>query len=516
MSQVGTNLESETPSVSRNGHLNGDAARADGDDSRHAESVHQRTVAQDTDHGPTRSEQAASETAAVCAKFLAELSRQMRTPMSSLLGVAQMLLDTHLTEAQKEFADTVADSVNALTAMAEDIADFSRRLAAGDACLLAHQLELNGNGCGDQHSNGNGASFIAHSVDTTYRGAEGMAAKAGRNGSRHSVSDAIANFTTRVPAETAKLIRILVAEDHITNQKVMLRMLARLGFTADAVANGIEAVAAITRSPYDIILMDCQMPGLDGYEATRQIRRAGGRFGSTPIIAVTANAMAGDREKCLASGMNDYMSKPVLAQTLAGKLEKWILPDAAVGAITLAQSPPTAPSHDGAASMQKIAPPTAPVPAPASAEQAASEPAKEASPAMEASPDREDIGPPVDEVALENLRSMDAGDEGFMAQIIDLFLSDLRERIDALKEAAVQRDGDALKRVAHALKGSCGHFGAAHLAALCRKTEQIGIQQPVGDASAIIREMETEATRVRTALEKAKADAIANSATRRN
>jgi CheY-like chemotaxis protein len=513
MSQVGTNRDFETPSVSRHGHLNGDAARADGEASRQAESLDRLTLAPDTVPATSQSQPAESETAELCAKFLAQLSRQMRTPMSSLLGVAQMLLDTHLTEAQKEFADTVADSVNALTAMADEIADFSRRLTSGDACLLARQLELNGNGCGDQHSNGNGASFVAHSVDATYRGAEDMPAKAGRNGSRHSVSDAIANFSTRVPAETAKLIRILVAEDHLTNQKVMLRMLARLGFTADAVANGIEAVAAITRSPYDIILMDCQMPGLDGYEATRQIRKAGGRFGSTPIIAVTANAMAGDREKCLASGMNDYMIKPVLAQTLAGKLEKWILPDTAVGAIDLPQSPPTAPSQDGAASTHEIALPTLAVPAPASAQQAASEPAKEASSAKEPS---EEIGPPVDEGALENLRSMDAGEEGFMAQIIDLFLSDLRERIDALKEAAVQRDGDCLKRVGHALKGSCGHFGAAHLAALCRKTEQIGLQQPVGDASAILRELETEANRVRAALEKAKADAIANTATRRN
>jgi CheY-like chemotaxis protein len=515
MSQVGTNRESETPSVSRNGHLNGDAARAGGDASQQAASVN-RPAARATVHAPTQSEQTASETAALCAKFLAQLSHQMRTPMSSLLGVAQMLLDTHLTEAQKEFADTVADSVNALSAMADAIADFSRRLTSEDGRRQAHQHELKGNGCGDQPSNGNGASFIAHSVDPSDRGAADMPAKAVRNGSRHSISNAIANFSTRIPAETARLIRILVAEDHITNQKVMLRMLARLGFTADAVANGIEAVAAITRSPYDIILMDCQMPELDGYEATRQIRKAGGRFGSTAIIAVTANAMTGDREKCLASGMNDYMTKPVLAQTLAGKLEKWILPDAAVGAINPPPSPPIAPSHDEAASVQKIAQPTAAVPAPASAKQAASEPVMEASPAKDASPAMEDIGPPVDEVALENLRSMDAGDEGFMSQIIDLFLSDLRERIDALKEAAVQRDGDALKRVAHALKGSCGHFGAAHLAALCRKTEQIGIQQPVGDASAIIREMETEATRVRTALEKAKADAIANMATRRN
>jgi HPt (histidine-containing phosphotransfer) domain-containing protein len=107
---------------------------------------------------------------------------------------------------------------------------------------------------------------------------------------------------------------------------------------------------------------------------------------------------------------------------------------------------------------------------------------------------------------------MDVGDEGFMAKIIELFLADLSERIKAMKAAAETRDGDALKRVAHALKGSCGHFGATRLAALCRKMEQVGMQQPVGNASETLLELVAEAGRVRIALEAAQKISPTNSA----
>jgi PAS domain S-box-containing protein len=114
-------------------------------------------------------------------------------------------------------------------------------------------------------------------------------------------------------------LRVLVAEDNSVNQLIALKMLERLGHNAVAVANGLEAVEAVRSTPYDIVFMDCQMPELDGYEATRRIRASGNAI---PIVAMTANAMAGDREKCLAAGMTDYLSKPMKAKDLAHAIHR--------------------------------------------------------------------------------------------------------------------------------------------------------------------------------------------------
>ena len=118
--------------------------------------------------------------------------------------------------------------------------------------------------------------------------------------------------------------RVLVVEDNAANLKVAIRMVERLGYRADTAGNGVEAVRALAGIDYDVVLMDCQMPEMDGYEATRQIRRHERHH--IPIIAMTASAMAGDRERCLAAGMDDYISKPIKLHIVAAVLQRWLGP----------------------------------------------------------------------------------------------------------------------------------------------------------------------------------------------
>jgi PAS domain S-box-containing protein len=139
----------------------------------------------------------------------------------------------------------------------------------------------------------------------------------------HSKNQPVGTFKTH----SDRPLRVLVAEDNIINQKIALKTLENMGLRADAVANGQEVLDALHIVPYDLILMDCQMPELDGYETTQRIRTSKTLpRTSLPIIAMTANAISGDRERCIESGMNDYISKPVKAHELFSILKQWLLP----------------------------------------------------------------------------------------------------------------------------------------------------------------------------------------------
>jgi two-component system sensor histidine kinase/response regulator len=121
--------------------------------------------------------------------------------------------------------------------------------------------------------------------------------------------------------------RVLVVDDSVVNQDVTLRQLKKLGHAADAVSDGIEALEVLGRSSYDLVLMDCQMPAMDGYDATRELRRRQTPMRTVPVVALTASAWERDRERCLAAGMNDMVTKPIREHQLRDLLAKWLPPE---------------------------------------------------------------------------------------------------------------------------------------------------------------------------------------------
>jgi two-component system sensor histidine kinase/response regulator len=144
----------------------------------------------------------------------------------------------------------------------------------------------------------------------------------GGSGARRALeSTGIITNTKLEHALELRSARILLAEDNLVNQKVAVGLLRKLGYTCEVVGNGLEVLRSLEQRCFDLVLMDCQMPECDGYEATRRLRQRGL---CVPIVAMTANAMAGDRERCIEAGMDDFLTKPVSPAALRAILEQWL------------------------------------------------------------------------------------------------------------------------------------------------------------------------------------------------
>jgi PAS domain S-box-containing protein len=276
-------------------------------------------------------------------------------------------------------------------------------------------------------------------------------------------------------------VRILLAEDDATNQKVALHILKKFGYRADAAGNGQEVLQALEKVPYDIVLMDIQMPVMDGYAATRRIRELelkaqqvklnkndsedltdseiqfSTRSGRIPIIAMTAHAMKGDREKCIAAGMDDYTPKPINPEELLEKIEKWTR-----------------------------------------VEQNASSP--------EAEVQKEHVQPETSEetqpLDLEDALERAMGDKDFLKMLLGGFVQGLPDQIESLKVAVAGTDTVALAEQAHKLKGAAANLSAYGVSSAAKSLEEIGRSQNMDEANQVLEVLLNESKRLTEYIER--------------
>jgi PAS domain S-box-containing protein len=254
--------------------------------------------------------------------------------------------------------------------------------------------------------------------------------------------------------------RVLVVDDNATNQKVARLMLESLGCRVDLSADGQEALDMLKLLPYDVVFMDCEMPEMDGYEATAEIRRRYPDGRRVAIVAMTAKAIQGDRERCLEAGMDDYISKPVRMEDLEAVLAKYA----------------SGTSNDNVAeSRPKSAPATA---------------------------RPEALGPALDPAVTANLRELAAATRwSVLKEIYDSFLSSAIDDRAAIRQGVVGNDAAGLRNAAHKFKGASANLGASHLAELCRQLEALGEAGRVDGAGQRLAELEQEFVRVKSEIE---------------
>jgi len=299
-----------------------------------------------------------------------------------------------------------------------------------------------------------------------------IAAVTGQSQESGSISDPVYNSESRglpvscdrevLPLKDLELevktesLKILLVEDTAINRKVFLNQLRMLGYTADIAMNGQEGLDILATKDYDIVFMDCQMPVLDGYSATEQLRQREGSDQHTIAIAMTANAMSGDREKCLAAGMDDYLSKPVDMTALAAMLEKWSGPS---------QSSPLSVNSNGSTSVLPPAPPEEPV----------------------------NSHPITDNLLFDRdrLHQISHGDEEFQLELLQIFVEDTQDYLEELKLGLSANDVLKVARQAHTIKGASGNMGVISMEEVAAELErQARVEASLEDAPELVSELE--------------------------
>jgi CheY-like chemotaxis protein/HPt (histidine-containing phosphotransfer) domain-containing protein len=251
-------------------------------------------------------------------------------------------------------------------------------------------------------------------------------------------------------------LRILVTEDNATNQRLAVRLLEKRGHNVVVAGDGKAALEALEKSAFegfDVVLMDIQMPEMDGFEATAAIRQREKAYGKhTTIIAMTAHAMKGDRERCLGAGMDGYVAKPVRAEDLLAEIERHTAPQAESPAEPAAPAPVAAPAPGGV----------------------------------------------LDGTAL--LAQVE-GDTELLTELVMIFLQDCPRLVGAVREAVARGDAKALERAAHTLKGTLSNFAASAAIAVALRLEQMGREGNLAQAGEACAALEAEIERLKPLFE---------------
>ena len=521
-----------------------------------------------------RAKEAAEEASRAKSEFLANMSHEIRTPMNGVLGVAELLLQTKLTDRQRQFVHTVRSSGKNLLYIINDILDFSKieagrleleqidfdlrelidsiydlfsgkaskkgltltsrvqkdipRIVHGDPvrlrqvltnlignaikftgqgsvnlqvtmeghepenCVLHFEVRDTGIGLTSDQRQGIFDAFTQADSSTTRKyGGTGLGLAISKQlvtlmGGDISVDSepglgATFRFTARLQVshdqesaiaeyqkeqEESSLptyrfdCRVLVAEDNPTNQIVVKGMLEILGCHVTPAANGREAVLMAKEGSYDIILMDCQMPELDGYSATAEIRAQERKGGCkpTPIIALTAHVMSGDREHCLQAGMDDYLGKPLQQNRLQDMLKKWL---------------------------------------PGDKQQQISTPDRE----VRKKPCREETNKRFDPTVFAKYRRIQQmGQPDIVVEIIESYLKSALPLVQKMRAALALGDGGALWRAAHTMKSSSGSVGAMKMAKICQELERKGRAKELEGCDLLFDELVRESSHVENEL----------------